>query len=123
MAKRLKWDNVDAVGEKCFRNDGGNLILTVEDKRKAWQSHYQKLLNVEFPWNASNLNDETPAEGPAFIITTEIVSKAINKMKAGKAARPSGIAIEKTKAANIGITGCITSFFNHILYKGRVTNE
>ena len=97
--------------------------MTVEDKRKAWQSHYQKLLNVEFPWNASNLNDETPAEGPAFIITTEIVSKAINKMKAGKAARPSGIAIEKTKAANIGITGCITSFFNHILYKGRLTNE
>ena len=123
MAKRLKRDNVDAVGEKCSWNDGGNLILTVEDKHKAWQSHYQKLLNVEFPWNASNLSDETPVEGPAFMITTEIVSKAIDKMKAGKAARPSAIVIEKTKAANIGITGCITSFFNHIVYKGRVTND
>ena len=78
-------------------------------------------------WNSHgmlhNLSDETPVEGPAFMITTEIVSKAIDKMKAGKAARPSAIVIEKTKAANIGITGCITSFFNHIVYKGRVTND
>ena len=49
MAKRLKQDNVDVLGEKCIRNDVGKLTLTVNDKLKAWQSRYQKLLNVEFP--------------------------------------------------------------------------
>ena len=49
MAKRLKQDNVDVLGEKCVRNDDRKLTLTVNDKLKAWQSCYQKLLNVEFP--------------------------------------------------------------------------
>ena len=33
---------------KNVRNDSGKLTLTVHDKLKAWQSHYQKLLNVKF---------------------------------------------------------------------------
>ena len=49
MAKRLKQVNVDVVSEKCVRNDDGKLTVTVNDKLKSWQSHYQKLLNVEFP--------------------------------------------------------------------------
>ena len=56
IAKRLKWDNADVVGKKCIWNDEGKLTLTVDGKPKAWQSHYQKLLlNVEFLWNASNI--------------------------------------------------------------------
>ena len=56
MAKRLKRDNVDVVGETCVRNDDGKLNLSIDDKLKAWLSHYQKL--VEFPWNAENLSEE-----------------------------------------------------------------
>ena len=59
--------------------------MTVDDKLKALQPHYQSLLNVEFLWNASNLSDEPPVEGPAVKNATEMVSKAINKQKAGKA--------------------------------------
>ena len=103
MAKRLKRDNVDVVGETCARNDDGKLTLSIDDKLKAWQSHYQKLLNVEFPWNAENLSEEAPVEGPAIKITSEMVSKAISKMKSGKAAGPSGIIIEMIKAAGDGI--------------------
>ena len=62
MGKRLKWDNVAAVREKCVRNDERKLTSTMNDKLKAWQSHYQKLLNVEFPWNASILSDKPPVE-------------------------------------------------------------
>ena len=46
----------------------GRLTLTVNDKLKAWQSHYQKLLNVEFPRNAANMSEEAPA-GLAIKIT------------------------------------------------------
>ena len=99
MAKRLKRDNVDVVGETCVRNDDGKLTLSIDDKLKAWQSHYQKLLNVEFPWNAENLSEEAPVEGPAI----KMVSKAISKMKSGKAAGPSGIITEMIKPAGDGI--------------------
>ena len=44
-----------------------------------------------FPWKASNPSEEPPVEGPVIKTITEMVSKTINKMKAGKAAGPSGI--------------------------------
>lgn len=65
----------------------------MDEKLRAWQSHYQKLLNVEFPWNASNLSGKSSVEGPTIKITTEM-SKAINKIKAGKGAGSSGVIIE-----------------------------
>ena len=85
MAKRMKQDNTDIVGEKCIHNDEGKLALSIDDKLKAWQSHYDNLLNEEFPWDANTLSNESPVEEPAIIISTEMVSKAISKMKAGKA--------------------------------------
>ena len=59
------------------------------------------MLNIEIPWNVSNLSDEPPVERPAVKITAEMVTKAINKMKAGKAAGSSGIIIEMIKVANM----------------------
>ena len=35
MAKRLKRDNVDVVGETCVRNDDGKFTLSIDDKLKA----------------------------------------------------------------------------------------
>ena len=123
MAKRLKQDYVNVVGEKCVRNDERKLTLTVDDKLKACKWHYQKLLNAEFPWNASNLNDEPTVEGPAIKIVIEMVSKSINKMKAGKAAGPSGIIIEIIKVAGNGIINFITPLFNNTVYEGKVPND
>lgn len=57
-------------------------------------------------------------EGP-----TEMMSKAINKMKAGKAAGPPGIIIEMIKLANNKIFDNITSIFNHIVYESRPPND
>ena len=123
MTKRLKGDNNDVVGERCVKNDDGKLTLTVDDKLKAWQSHYQKVLNVEFPWNAVNMCGETPVEGPAIKVAPEMVSKEISKIKSGKAAGPSGIIIEIIKAAGDGTIVCLTSLLNHIMYTGRVPND
>ena len=55
MVKRLKRENVDVVSKKGVRSDDGKLTLTFDEKLKSWQSHYQKLLNVEFKWTAANL--------------------------------------------------------------------
>lgn len=73
----------------------------MDDKLKAWQLHYPKLLNVEFLWT-----DEPPVDGPAIKITTETVLMAIIKMSSGKAAQTSSIIIEIIKTANNGIIDC-----------------
>ena len=49
IAKQMKQENKDIVGEKCIRDDDGVLAFNIEDKKKAWKQHYERLLNVEFP--------------------------------------------------------------------------
>ena len=115
-----KEDNVEVHGEKYVRNDEGKQTLSVDDKLKALQLYYQKLLNVEFLWNASKLRDDSLVEGSSTKIITGMVSKAIDKLKADKAAGPSGIIIDMIKAANNGIIDGIISLFNRIVFEGTV---
>ena len=60
--------------------------------------HYERLHNVEFDWDPDHLSRGLPIP-----ITIDMVTKAISKMKSGKAAGPSGIVVEMIKAA--GDTG------------------
>ena len=61
------------------------------------------------------MSEEPPVERPAIKIALEMVSKAINKMKPGKAARPSGIIIEAIKATGDGVIVYLASFFNRVI--------
>ena len=56
-------------------------------KSKAWKSHYERLLNVEFMWNSDSLPNLNPKIGLPLYITEEMISKAIAKMKTGKGSR------------------------------------
>ena len=38
-----------APGEKCVRDDKGNLTLSDEAKLHAWKEHYYRLLIFEYP--------------------------------------------------------------------------
>ena len=60
-------------------------------------AHYDRLLNVEFPWNPEDLSEESPVEGLSMPTTLEIITKAITKMASGKAEGPSGIIAEMLK--------------------------
>ena len=120
MAKRLKRDNADIIGDKCVRRANGKLALTVTEKLEAWQSHYDKLLNEEFPWNAASLTECSPVQGPMIEITTEMVKAAISKMKGGKAAGPSGIIIEMIKCAGDPFVNELKELFNKIVQEGVV---
>ena len=44
-------------------------------------THYQRLLNVEFPWDETLLSHIEPSIGPAPFITTNMVLSLIQKMK------------------------------------------
>ena len=93
------------MGEKPVKNDAGQLSLDEEAKKDAWREHYERLLNVEFPWNPEDLSEESPVEGPSEPITLEMITKAISKMASGKAAGPSGIVAEMLKP--VGEAGAV----------------
>ena len=89
------------MGEKPVKNDAGQLSLDEEAKKEAWREHYERLLNVEFPWNPDDLSEESLVEGPSEPITLEMISK----MASGKAAGPSGIGAEMLKP--VGEAGAV----------------
>ena len=103
----MRRDNQDVMGEKPVKNDAGQLSLDEEAKRAASKEHYERLLNVEFPWNPEDLSKESPVEGPSEPITLEMITKAISKMASGKAAGPSGIVAEML--VNLGLSRCVIS--------------
>ena len=69
------------------------------------REHYERLRNVEFPWNPEDLSEESTVEGPSEPITLEMITKAISKMAPGKAARPSIIVAEMLKP--VGEAGAV----------------
>ena len=123
LAKQMRKENQDVVGEKCVRDDAGNLSFSDKDKRKAWKQHYEKLLNVEFPWPEAELPHVAPVEGPPILITAEMVSDSIRKMKQSKAPGPSGIVAEMLKAAPDCCSQLIADLTNAVVFEGKIPSD
>ena len=115
LAKRMRREKQDIIGNKSMKNDEGYLIYNDSAKLKARKSHYERLLNVELMWNSDPLLYLNPKIDPPLYITEEMVSKAIVKMKNGKAAGPSGIVIEMTRSPLKQIIKSITNLANRII--------
>ena len=115
LAKRMKRENQDIVGDKFVKNDKRCLTYNDSAKLIAWKSHYERLLNVKFMWNSDSLPDLNPKIGPPLYITEDMISKAIAKMKTGKAAEPSGIVIEMIRSAGKEIIKSIANLANKII--------
>ena len=98
LAKQIRHNNQDFVGEKPVLNDTGTLSLDDSAKKAAWRKYYVRLLNHEFPWDENNLSDVLPVEGPSPPITNDMVRRAVCKMVLGKAAGPSGVVSEMIKS-------------------------
>ena len=79
----------------------------------AWKEHYERLLNVEFPWGKNSVNNSAAVEGPAMFVAGDIVTDAIKKLKQGKAGEPLGVIVEmiKTGGRETVIRACES---NHI---------
>ena len=74
VAKRMRSENQDVIGEKCIRGDDGNLSLDDALKKLAWKQHYERLLNIEFP-SSQNLPHVDPIAGPAQFVTPDDILK------------------------------------------------
>ena len=69
------------------------------------------------------LPDLNPKIGSPLYITEEMISKAIAKMKTGKAAGPSGIVIEMIRSAGKEIIKSITNLTNRIIKEGCIPSD
>ena len=74
LARQMRQTNQDIIGDKCVKDDVGNLSTSDEAKKAAWKQHYEGLLNVEFPWDSEHLSDADPVVGPPLLIKPEMVS-------------------------------------------------
>ena len=66
-------------------------------------------------WNSESLPDLEPKIGPPLYITEDMISKAIAKMKTGKAPGPSGIVIEIIRSADKEIIKSIKNLAKRII--------
>ena len=123
IAKQMKKENQDVVGECCIRDDRGNLALSTEDKARAWKDHYEHVLNVEFSWSFDDLPEAEPVLGPPILISTEMVAEAISKMKVRKAPGPSGIVAEMLKASTEVICPLLCDIANAIIAEGVIPGD
>ena len=96
MALAIEDTNKDVTREKFVCDDKGNLTISDEAKLHAWKEHYQKLLNVEFPWDKNFLNNSAAVEGHAIFVTETMVTDAIKMIKQGRVGGPSGVIIVGT---------------------------
>ena len=123
LAKQMRRDNQDVMGEKPVKDDAGQLSPDEEAKKEAWREHYERLLNVEFPWNPEDLSVESPVEGPSEPITLEMITKAISKMASGKAAEPSGIVAEMLKPVGEAGTVMVRDLIEDIISEGCIPTD
>jgi len=63
--------NEDVVGDKCVRNDAGELSLSDEQKMKAWVKYHSKL----FEWPSDNLPDVAPTLGSIPPVTSSLIQR------------------------------------------------
>ena len=74
-------------------------------------------------WNSDSFPDLNPKIGPPLYMTEEMISKAIEKMKTGKAAGPSGIVIELIRSAGKEIIKFITNLADRIIKEGCIPSD
>ena len=123
MAKQIRKDNKDIIGDTCVKDKNDNLCFTNAAKRQAWKDYHQNLLNAEFPWSEDDLPPIDAVLGPPPVITKEETVAAIRSMKNGKAPGPSGIISEMLKASLETSGEVITSLANAIIREERIPSE
>ena len=89
----------------------------------AWKECYQRLLNVEFPWDKNSLNNSAAVEGPAIFVTEDMVTDGIKKMKQGKAGGPPEVTVELIETCGRETVTAILDLLNQIIYEENIPED
>ena len=92
-------------------------------KSNAWKEHYSCLLNQEFVWDQSSLSTVHPVVGPAPLVSVNMVYDSVKKMKAGKAAGPTGVVSEMLIAGGESCMKVVADLINSIIRDRKVPKD
>ena len=106
------------LAEVTFKDESLAVKVIVDDRKKIWKEHMEKLADVENEWSDSI--DASKVEGAVRRIEVEEMWCPMNHMKIGKASEPSGVAIELFKAGGDKCLKSFTTIFNDILFKNKL---
>ena len=79
LAKQLKKNNTDIIGEKGVLNDTSAISLNIGTKKAAWNEHCIRLLNHEFPRDESSLTKKRLVGGPSALTRLVCFTKLSSK--------------------------------------------
>ena len=123
IAWAIQDTNKDVTRENCVCDDDRNLTISDEAKLHAWKEDYQRLLNVEFPWDKNSLNNSVVVEGTPTFVTENFMTEVIKKMKLRKAGGPSGVIVEMIKAGRRETGTAISELVNLIMFEENITED
>ena len=102
LVKSMKKDGKDLEGGRYMRGINGRLNFSEKDIGRVWKEHMERVMNEKNEWD-QNLQADL-VEGPVERVRREEVVKAMEKMKAGKAAGLFEVSVEMIAASGeIGI--------------------
>ena len=87
IAKQITGEKGDSVGVNCLKDETEAMKVSVDDQKKIWKEHMEKLMNVEngvIALIASMLE----VEGTVKRIEVEEVRYVMNRMGSGKQVGP-----------------------------------
>ena len=114
-----KKKNQDIVGVK----DDNKLTYSDTANKNAWKQHYQRFLNIEFPWDETSLSQIKSSISPAPFITDNMVLSTMQKMKLRKPPGPSNVIAEMLKASPDQCSQLLADLINATVKEGKVPEE
>ena len=87
------------IDEQSMGNYDGVSAVTYEDKKIAWKSYHEKLLNTDFAWDKNILFQVDTVSSVLHFIDKDMIRKSISQMKNRKVAGLSVVALEIRKTA------------------------
>ena len=121
IAKQRAGEKSDVVGVSCLKDKSGAVKVSVDDRKKIWKEHMEKLMNVENEWSDSI--DASKVEDAVRRTEVEEVQCAMNQMKTGKASGSTEVALEMFKAGGDKCLKSLANIFYDILFKNKLPEE
>ena len=86
-------------GSKLIRILIVSKIIIDEEKKRAWKSYHEKLLNTQFAWDRNSLSEADAISSIPCSIDKDMIRESISKINNGKAAELSRVVSEMVKTA------------------------
>ena len=121
IVRQMAREGRHVISVYCMKNDVGNVVPDADRMKNIWRKYMEKLLNVENDWDGEVYYPEVM--GPCCLISEEAVASAINGLKIGKAAGPTGVVSEMMKASGGFGTRWITDLIHNIVKEGCIPED